>query len=264
MSDDIKVELVKGVMSVTIDRPGVHNALDGSSVSAMSAAIREGDARDEVRVVVIRGSGPTFCAGADLDWMQEMSRCSEEDNIADALALAGLFGAISQCSAPVVARVHGPAFGGGVGLIAACDCAIGVQSATFRLSEVRLGLFPAVIAPSMCARIGLGHFRHRALLGELFDAAEAFRIGLLDTVLPDTDALDEEVARTCMALCKGGPGAMASLKQLLLDLQDVDRKQALDLTARSLAAQRHSAEGQEGIQAFLQQREPGWTDEGEA
>jgi methylglutaconyl-CoA hydratase len=256
-----------GIAHLTLDRPHVHNAFDDALIEELTAALRQLDADSAIRAVVLGGSGSTFSAGADLHWMRAMASAGEAENHADALRLATLMRTLDELGKPTLARVHGPAYGGGVGLIACCDIAIGVPEAKFALSEVKLGLVPAVISPYVVAAIGVRQARRLFLSGEIFDAAEAQRIGLLHTVVPGT-ALDDALARQLHWLRKGGPRAQAEAKALLRrrsagngahDPEAVDH----DNAAR-IARLRVSPEGREGMQAFLDKRPPRWVDGGAA
>jgi len=216
-----------------------------------------------VRVVVLEGAGASFSAGADLHWMRRMAAAGETANRDDALALAGLLRALDELPKPTIARVHGAAFGGGVGLVAACDIAIGVPEAKFGLTESRLGLLPAVISPYVVAAIGPRQARRWFATAEIFDAAEAHRIGLLHQVVA-ADALDAAVQRQVDLLLKAGPRAAANAKSLVRTVLANDgsptcRDELDAANAELIAALRVSPEGQEGIAAFLEKRPPRWT-----
>ncbi len=249
-----------GVAYLTLDRPQVHNAFDDALISELTDVLRRLDADAGTRAVVLSGSGSTFSAGADLNWMRAMASAGESENHADAMRLATLMRTLDELGKPTLARVNGSAYGGGVGLIACCDIAIGVPEAKFALSEVKLGLVPAVISPYVAAAIGARQARRFFLSGEIFDATEAQRIGLLHAVVPGA-ALDAAVERQLHWLGKGAPRAQAEAKALLRrGAGDVARaRDAIDLDNAALIARlRVSPEGQEGLQAFLDKRPPRW------
>jgi methylglutaconyl-CoA hydratase len=211
------------------------------------------------RVIVLAASGRSFSAGADLNWMKRMAAYSGDENVADARGLAGLMRTIERLPKPVIARVQGAAFGGGVGLVACCDIAVAAREAVFCLSEVRLGLIPAVISPYVVRAIGARAARRYFLTAERFGAEEACRLGLVHQVT-DAAALDAAVSALCAQLLKGGPVALGSAKDLIFAVSDrpVDNAVVED-TARRIAAQRAGAEGREGVAAFLEKRPPSWT-----
>jgi len=246
------------VARLRLERPELHNAFDDALVAALTRAL-EGLATDPaIRVVVLEGAGTSFSAGADLNWMRGMAAAGEDANRADALALAHLLRTLDELPKPTIARVHGAAFGGGVGLVAACDIAIGVPEAKFGLTESRLGLLPAVISPYVVAAIGSRNARRYFASAEVFDAAEAQRIGLLHEVANAT-ALDSAVQRQVELLLKAGPIAAASAKALVRNVARASGPVAIDNANADLIARlRASPEGQEGITAFLEKRKPSW------
>ena len=260
MTDPLLLEREGAVARLRLNRPELHNAFDAGLIAALTAAL-EGLGRDAaVRVVVLEGAGASFSAGADLNWMRGMAGATEAENRDDALALARLMRTLDELPKPTIGRVHGAAFGGGVGLVACCDIAIGVPEARFGLTESRLGLLPAVISPYVVAAIGARQARRWFASAELFDAAEAQRIGLLHAVV-DADALDAAVQRQAELLLKAGPIAAASAKALVRRVAAGGEGQTLDADNAALIARlRVSAEGQEGINAFLDKRKPAWTE----
>ncbi|MFC5568684.1 enoyl-CoA hydratase-related protein [Lysobacter yangpyeongensis] len=241
-----------------LNRPEVHNAFDAVLIAALTGAL-EAAARDEsVRVVVLEGEGDSFSAGADLNWMRGMAAASEDVNREDALALARLMRTLDELPKPTIARVHGAAFGGGVGLVACCDIALAAPEAKFGLTESKLGLLPAVISPYVIEAIGARQARRWFATAEIFDAAEARRIGLLHDVV-DATALDAAVQRQIDLLLKAGPVAAASAKRLLRRVAVTTDRDRLDADNAALIAQlRVSPEGQEGLAAFLDKRKPAW------
>jgi methylglutaconyl-CoA hydratase len=259
MADNLIVERRGGRAVVTLNRPELRNAFDESLIARLTAAMRELDADAAVRVVVLAGAGSAFCAGADLNWMRRMAGYSYEQNLADAEALAAMLRTIERLRKPTIARVHGPAFAGGVGLVAACDIAIGAPEARFCLSEAKLGLSPATISPYVVRAMGERMARRYFLTAEVFDADEAYRIGLLQARAPAAE-LDAAVDALAGHLTAGGPAAHAKIKDLLRAVSsgEVDEAMVQD-TAQRIAEIRVSAEGREGISSFLEKRKPAWT-----
>jgi methylglutaconyl-CoA hydratase len=254
------------VATLRLERPDVHNAFDDTLIAGLVPALLALGADPAVRVVVLEGAGASFSAGADLRWMRRMAAADEAANRDDALALAGLLRALDELPKPTIARVHGAAFGGGVGLVAACDIAIGVPGAKFGLTESRLGLLPAVISPYVVAAIGARQARRWFATAETFDAAEALRIGLLHQVV-EPDALDAAVQRQVDLLLKAGPRAAAAAKALVRTAaanegSPTARDELDAANAELIAALRVSPEGQEGIAAFLEKRPASWTAKG--
>lgn len=245
---------------ITLDRPDVHNAFDDALIADLTVALAAAVRDEAVRAIVLTGAGASFSAGADLNWMRGMANASERENRDDSLRLAALMRTLQFCPKPTVARVNGAAFGGGVGLIACCDIAIAADNARFGLTEVKLGLVPAVIAPYLVAAIGLRQARALFLTGEIFDARRAHEIGLLHEVVP-AGSLDASVERALHLLAKAGPMAQREAKHLalrvsgnsLLDAEHLDHE-----NAALIARLRVSAEGQEGLAAFLDKRAPSW------
>ena len=247
-----------GSVWITLNRPEVHNAFDDRLIAELTAALSHLGADDAVRAVVLTGSGRSFSAGADLNWMRRTSTYGEAENLADARALASLMATLHELPKPTIARVNGAALGGGAGLVACCDIAVASADARFGTTEVRLGLIPAVIGPYVVAAIGIRQARRLMLTGERIAAAEAARIGLVHEVVPP-ERLDDAVAALLDDLLKGGPGALAAVKRLLRDLagRPIDAE-LIDDTARRIAALRATTEAREGVAAFLAKRQPGW------
>jgi methylglutaconyl-CoA hydratase len=253
----------RGVMTLCMNRPEVHNAFDAQMIQDLTMALQAADQDDAVRVVVITGAGACFSAGADLNWMRSLVHASEDENERDALKLADLMRSLNYLSKPTVARINGAAFGGGLGLIAACDIAIAVDTARFGLTEVRLGLVPAVISPYVMRRIGEACARRYFLSAERFDSQRAYDMGLVQQTVSPAQ-LDEVVEDTVSQLLSSGPIAMRHAKQLIFEMaghSDDAQKLTDKKTARLIAGLRVSDEGQEGLAAFLEKRKPGWTDE---
>lgn len=257
-SETVKVAVENGVASVTLNRPAVHNAFDDALIARLTEALREIGEDPGVRVVVLRGAGKSFSAGADLTWMQRMADYSRTQNLADAMGLAQLLHTLDSLPRPTIAAVHGAAFGGGVGLVAACDIAVAAETAAFSLSEVRLGLIPAVISPYVVAAIGARQARRYFLTAERFDAREARRMGLVHEVTTP-EALEARVAAIAAELLRGGPGAIGAAKNLVAAVagRPVDTALMAD-TARRIADIRAGEEAREGVGAFLEKRKPRW------
>lgn len=254
----LEVELRDGVSRVALHRPKVHNAFNETLIAELTAAFREADTDPAVRAVLLHASGPSFCAGADLDWMKRAAGYGRAENLADANALAAMLRTLAECPKPTIARVHGPAYGGGVGVVACCDIAIGSHDAVFALSEAKLGLIPATISPYVVAAIGERQARRYFLTAERFDAAEAFRIGLLHDIVT-AGQLDTRVNEMLGALLVGGPDAQREAKALIRAVANrpVDDALVAD-TARRIASVRAGAEAREGVGAFLERRSAAW------
>jgi methylglutaconyl-CoA hydratase len=255
----LQTEIQRGIATVRMNRPDVHNAFDDHLIAELTTELRRLDQAPEVRVVVLAANGKSFSAGADLNWMQRMAKYSEAENLRDAVAMAGLMRTLHGMHKPTIARVQGAAFGGGVGLVACCDIAVAAAEASFSLSEVRLGLIPSVISPYVIAAIGEREARRYFLTTERFGAEEAMRIGLVHEVTTG-DLLDEAVTNFAGQLLKGGPNALAAAKKLIADVAHRPLDDALmEETARRIASIRVSPEGREGLSAFLEKRPPAWT-----
>jgi methylglutaconyl-CoA hydratase len=244
--------------TVWLNRPDVRNAFNETAIAELSDAFRVLGADHAVRAIVLAARGPAFCAGADLNWMKKMAGYTEDENLADAAQLAQMLRIIHRCQKPVVAAIQGDCYAGGVGLAAVCDVVIAADSAGFCLSEVKLGLIPATISPYVIKAIGEQAARRYFLTAERFTAQEAHRIGLAHEVVKP-DALDAKVDEIVKALSSAGPHAVAEAKRLV---QDVAGEPIVDAlvhdTVRRIAGIRSSAEGKEGVQAFLEKRKPGW------
>jgi len=248
------------VATISLNRPDLHNAFNEVMIAELTAEIEQVQAEPDVRLIVLAGEGRSFCAGADLKWMQKMVGYTREENIADAGALAKMLRVLRDCPKPTIARVHGPVYGGGVGLVAACDMCVALKKATFCLSEVKLGIAPAVIAPFVVERIGANALRRYALTAEAFDAMTARNIGLVTEVVEQTEALDGWISDIAHALRQTGPRAVAACKQIIHEVAHTDIDSATEFTTERIAELRASEEGQEGLQAFLEKRKPGWVE----
>lgn len=242
---------------IWLERPEVHNAFNADVISKLTTFIDE--VRDsDARVLVLASQGRTFSAGADLNWMRSAGDLSEAENVADATKLAAMLRRLDTAPQATVARVQGAALGGGLGLIAACDIAIAAARARFGFSEVNLGLIPAVISPHVIAKIGPGHARHLFVSGARFTAATAERIGLIAKVVDDGEALDVAIGETLEQLHSSSPGAVRAAKELVRQVTSLPADQVDPYTAHQIARQRVSADGKEGIAAFLEKRPPRW------
>ena len=249
-----------GVGVIWMNRPEVRNAFNEIMIAELTQAFQAADADEDIRAVVLAGHGPAFCAGADLNWMKKMAGYSLKENQADAMGLVTMLNTIYMMKKPTVARVHGPAFAGGMGLVAACDIAIAAQEAEFCLSEVKLGLVAATISPYVVAAMGERHARRYFLTAERFTAAEAFRIGLVHD-LATMEELDASVNALLAHLLSASPAAIASSKELIRTVARAPIDQAMIAdTAVRIAAVRASADGKEGIRSFLEKRKPAWAE----
>ena len=248
----------KGVATVTLNRPEVHNAIDDETIECLMRELRTLGEDEDIRVVLLTARGESFCAGADLKWMKRTSKFSESENINDASALANLILTLDTLPQPTVALIQGPTYGGGVGLICACDIAIAARSSCFSLTEVRLGLIPAVISPFVINKIGESCTRRYFLTGERISSTDAERIGLVHDVVADED-LTVRGDTFVKLLLQGGPAAQAEAKKLIKDMRrhSLEDDLLVDL-AKRIARIRVSDEAQEGMNAFLEKRRPRW------
>lgn len=253
----LAVEVRGAVGYLTIDRPDVRNALGPEVVAALAAGLDRIEADPAVRVIVLTGAGKVFSAGADLSSMRKQGAADPEDNRRNALEMGRLFHRIYDFPKPVVARVPGPAIGGGVGLMTACDVIVAVESAFFSFSEVRLGIVPALISPFCIRRLGVAKARKLFLTGERITAPAARELGLVDEVTAEAE-LDAGVNRILDALLQGAPGALAAAKNLVSEVAHLSPTEALPFTADLLATLRASEEAREGMTAFLEKRPPRW------
>lgn len=263
MSDNLRVERTGpgGVIArVTLTRPDVHNAFNAELIGELRITFKRlsDEPPDKLRGVVLSGDGPSFCAGADVTWMRASLGLSKEQNEQDAMVMAEMFDAIDRCPAPVIARVHGAALGGGMGLCAVSDLVIAEAGAKFGFTETRLGILPAVISPFVIAKIGETHARALFPGGRRFDATRALRIGLVHEVVEGEGALDAAVDLAVADLLAAGPTAARAAKAVIREVRGLPHESTRWHTARRIAGQRTSAEGQEGLKAFLEKREPGW------
>ena len=247
-----------GVARVTLNRPDLRNAFDDELIKRLSRTFEDLAKDNSVRVMILAGNGPAFCAGADLNWMKRMAGYGYEENLADARALAQMLATLDRLPKPTIARVHGPVFAGGTGLVAACDIAVGTPEAKFCLSEAKLGLSPATISPYVMRAMGEREARRYFLTAEVFDAAEALRIGML-SILVKPEELDSTIDGLLKHLMAGGPEAHAKIKALIRAVAGRKPDDALvEETAKHIAEIRGSPEGREGIASFLEKRKAAW------
>jgi methylglutaconyl-CoA hydratase len=258
MSDMLLQHTENAVHTITLNRPEIRNAFNDVLIGEIRDAFEAVSRRTDVRCVVLAAHGPAFCAGGDLNWMRRMADYTREQNLADAGGLAAMLRAIDQCPHPTVARVQGDVFAGGLGLISACDVVVCADSATFCLSEVKIGLIPATISPYVVRAIGARASRRYFLTAERFSAGEAHRIGLVHESVPAAQ-LDVTVQTLVQALCANSPMAVQDAKRLVDSVTGQQINDALiATTVAGIADSRASADGKEGVQAFLDKRKPAW------
>jgi methylglutaconyl-CoA hydratase len=246
------------VEHLTLDRPDVHNAFNDEVIAELTAWAAAAAADPALRAVVLAGAGKSFSAGADVNWMARTVTFTEEENLRDARAMAAMFRAIDTLPCAVVGRVQGAALGGGTGLAAVCDVVVATRAALFGFTEVKLGILPAVISPFAVAKVGVSAARALMVTGARFPAERAMAIGLVHRVVEDDAALDEAVAAEVREVLGAAPGAVAKTKALLREVAWREAGLSADVTTRAIAGQRVSAEGQQGLTAFLQKRRPPW------
>ena len=258
MAKKLELEIRNQCAILILNRPEIRNAFDDELIASLAKTLKRLDADENVRAVVLMGAGPAFCAGADLNWMKRMASYTLKQNYADAKALADMLKTLDRMSKPTIARVHGPAYAGGVGLVAACDIAVGSVEAEFALTEAKLGLSPATISPYVIRAMGERMAHRYFLTAEKFNAAEAYRIGLLSELcLPDE--LDARINELLGHIVSGGKDALAEIKSLIRAVsRGVIDDPMIDDTAQRIAKIRVSKEGREGIAAFLGKRKPAW------
>jgi methylglutaconyl-CoA hydratase len=260
----LEVSIAHHVAIVWMAREKVRNAFNETMIAELTQTFRDLGADDDVRAIVLAGHGPAFCAGADLEWMKRMANYSMEENRADARALAGMLRTIYECPKPTIARVHGDAYAGGMGLIAACDIAVASVTASFCLSETRLGLIAATISPYVLRSMGANAARRYFMTAEKFEAGEAYRIGFLHDLAP-IEELDASINKILGALMETSSNAVRESKRLVREIagRPIDDALLAD-TANRIASARASDDGKEGVRAFLEKRKPRWLAEFEA
>jgi len=255
----LKLDSDGPVARLTLNRPDARNAFDDKMIAEIRSAAEATGKIDTVRALLITGAGSAFSAGADIDWMRRMGQATFTENHSDALLLAYMLDALAHSPKVTIARVNGPAIGGGTGLVAACDVVVAVSEAVFSFSEVKIGLVPACIAPYVIRRVGEGRARELFVTGRRITAEEALRYGLVDHVAP-ADGFDAKVEEVLGSIIASGPHAVAAAKKLTRDVVAQGRKEYIEYTARLIANLRTSEEGREGLAAFLDKRKPKWAD----
>jgi methylglutaconyl-CoA hydratase len=245
------------VLYVALNRPDVRNAFDEEVIAALTAVARSAARDPALRAIVLSGEGPTFCAGADLAWMMKAVAYTRQDNLRDAEDLARMLELLDALPVPLIGRVHGAALGGGVGLVAVCDIVVAAEDALFAFSEAKLGIIPAVISPYVLAKIGPSAARELFLTAARFTALRARELGLVHALVPAA-SLDEAVARYVREVLSSAPTAIAAAKDLIREIHGSRPPEVIGITTSRIADQRVSADGQEGMRAFLEKRKPSW------
>lgn len=255
----IRIEQEQQVASVILARPELHNAFNDQMIEELTQAFTQLGKDPAVRVIVLAAEGKSFCAGADLNWMKSMLAYSFDENVEDARRLAAMLRTIAECPKPVIGRIHGAAFGGGVGLTSVCDMAVATENVTFALTEVKLGLLPAVISPFVLRKMPVSQAYRYFLTAERFTAIEAARMGLISGVSATEQLLDEAIDDLVKHICQNGPDAVSLCKTLIREISTADTlDNAIDIATRRIAERRISEEGQEGMRAFLEKRPAAW------
>ncbi len=256
----LDVERVGSTLLITLDRPEVHNAMNDGMLSELVKTFDEYVDEPNIRAVVITGKGRSFSAGADLNWMKSMVDNTEEDNIKDSRLLLDLYDTMYYYPKPLIAKVNGHAFGGGVGLMAVCDIVIAIPGAKFAFSEINLGIIPSVISTYVVKRIGMSNMKRLFITGERFDSLYAHELGLVDTVIKEEE-LDNEVNKTLELLKSSAPEAVKEVKNLVRTYNELTHEEYKEFTVKKIAQLRISKEGQAGINAFLKKQKPSWSDD---
>ena len=249
----------RGIATVTLNNPEKHNAFDDKIIGELTAAFEQVSNNKDVRLMILAANGKNFCAGADMAWMKRMASYSYDENLNDSKALAKMFKDLNFLCVPTIARVQGVAFGGAVGLVSCCDMAVATPDAGFSLSEVKIGLMPAVISPYVVGAIGQRAARRYFITAERFDAQTALELGLVSKVV-EKEQLDHEIDKLAETLLANSPAAIVSAKRLVFDVagRKID-DELIDFTCERIAEIRVSAQGQEGLTAFLEKRKPTWS-----
>ena len=257
--DFVQVNIDSAIATVTLNRPELHNAFNEVFIEALDKAFSQLGQNPDIRAIILRSEGKSFCAGADLNWMQRMIDYDFTQNVEDARGLARMLKTIRTCPKPIIGRVQGAALGGGVGLVSVCDLAITLDSAIFGLTEVKLGIMPAVISPFVIEKIGNAHASRYFLTAERFNAEEAKRINLVTHIVQTEAEMDDWIHQQINFILKNGPEAVSSCKTMIYEVAEAIGEEAEEITTRLIAERRVSVEGQEGIKAFLEKRKPSWT-----
>lgn len=256
--ETIQIQKDKGIITVSLNRPDVHNAMNEQLMKELTSCFKEITNDRAIRVVILTGNGKSFCAGADLNWMKSMAKYSKEENIQDSRLLLDLYETIYTCPKPVIGRVNGHAFGGGLGLFAVCDITIAIPNCKFAFSEAKLGIIPSVISTYIARRMKLSDMRRLFITGERFDSNYAKQVGLIDFVVDEKD-FDDKIQKYVEILRSSGPKAIVEVKDLVDKYQKMDIEKYKEHTVKKIAELRVSKEGQEGINAFLEKRKSKWS-----
>jgi len=256
----VTLDITKDIARVTFNKPEKHNAFDEEMLQEVTRIFNELKETKSVRAIILTGNGPSFSAGANLDWMKKVAGYTKEQNMEDAKRLATMFYTIYSCPKPVVGRVNGTALGGGAGLVASCDIAVAAADALFGFPEAKLGIIPAVISPYVIEKIGMAHARAMFITGERFSAQRAYEIGLVNQVVPK-DELDAAVGKVLKLIMGSGPKAAGECKTLVKTVSGITKEDAINVTAEIISRLRATDEGREGMEAFLQKRKPSWNRE---
>lgn len=258
--ETLKIEKENDIITVFLNRPEVHNALNEKMMKELTNCFNELSNDDSIRIIILSGNGKSFCAGADLNWMKSMVNYSKEENIRDSKLLLDLYDTIYNCKKPVIAKINGHAFGGGLGLFAVCDIAIAIPECKFAFSEVKLGIIPSVISTYISRRIiGIAHMRRLFVTGERFNSEMAEKIGLIDFISPNED-IDKTINKYVSILRSSGPKAIIEVKKLVDTFENLPIEKYKEFTVKKIAELRISDEGQEGINAFLEKRKSNWSE----
>jgi len=256
--ETIEVFKEKDVVTVQLNKPEVHNAMNEKLMKELTSCFKELSRDDNTRIIILTGNGKSFCAGADLNWMKSMVKYSIEENIQDSKLLLDLFETIYNCPKPVIGRINGHAFGGGLGLLAICDITVAIPGLKFAFSEVKLGIIPSVISAFIVKRIGIANMKRLFITGERFNSEYAKKIGLIDYVIPEEE-FDAEIQKYTEQLRSSGPRAIQEVKNLVDKCQKMNVERYKEFTVKKIAELRVSHEGQEGINAFLEKRKSKWS-----
>ena len=257
--ETIEIQRNKDIATVLLNREEVHNAMSEKLMKELTSVFKELYKDKKIRIIILTGKGKSFCAGADLNWMKSMINYSKEENIRDSRLLLDLYETIYTCPKPVIAKVNGHAFGGGIGLFAVCDIAIAVPNCKFAFTEVKLGIIPSVISTYIVRRIGLSNIRRLFVTGERFDSCYAKEIGLIDFVFKEEE-IDTEINKYVELLRSSGPNSIKEAKDLVSKCEKMDVDKYKEYTVKKIAELRISEEGQEGINAFLEKRKAKWSE----
>ena len=256
--ETIEIQRYKDVITILLNRPEVHNAFSEKLMKELTTCFKELSKDDNTKIIILTGRGKSFCAGADLNWMKSMAKYSKEENIKDSKLVFDLYETIYNCPKPVIGRINGHAFGGGVGFFAVCDIVFAVPNCKFAFSEVKLGIIPSVISTFVVRRIGLSNMKRLFITGERFDTNYAKEIGLVDYVVTE-DEIDEKIQKYIELIRLSGPKAIEEVKKLVNSYEKMDIEKYKEHTVEKIAELRVSEEGQEGINAFLEKRKTKWS-----